>query len=182
MVETVVNHIFNSITYIIPTGEGKDCFLVDCGDVDKVVDDRWIVKAVLLTHAHFDHIYGLPLLLEKFPDVVIYTNEWGKKALADDRLNMSRYHESPFRIDCPNVTVISEEDRICGFDVYETPGHNPSCLCYANNKMIFTGDAYIPGCKVVTNLRNCDKALAEVSVTRILELTRNRKIYAGHKI
>lgn len=173
MVKSVVNHIFNSITYIIPIGDDKDCILVDCGDVEKVIEEGWRVRCVLLTHTHFDHIYGLPLLLEKFPDVVIYTNEWGKMALADDRLNMSRYHESPISIDCFNVEVISEGDKVFGFDVYETPGHNLSCLCFANSEVIFTGDAYIPSCNVVTNLPNCDKTLAESSIARILEMTKN---------
>lgn len=80
------------------------------------------VEGVLLTHAHFDHIYGLPLLLEKFPNVAIYTNEWGKAALADAKLNMSLYHETPVRIDCPNVRVVKEGDKIFGYDTlrYDT--------------------------------------------------------------
>ena len=182
-VDYITNSIFNSRTYILSDGSDK-VWLVDCGDVEpllSIVGGRR-VEGVLLTHAHFDHIYGLPSLLERFPNVAIYTNEWGKRALADARLNMSRYHESPVRVDCPNVRVVKEGDRVCGFDVYETPGHNPSCLCYANSEVIFTGDAYIPGCKVVANLPNCDKNLADTSVARILEVTKNRKIYAGHKV
>ena len=182
-VDYITNSIFNSHTYILSDGSDK-VWLVDCGDVEpllSIVGSRK-VEGVLLTHAHFDHIYGLPSLIERFPDVAIYTNEWGKQALADAKLNMSLYHESPVRVDCSNVRVVKEGDKVFGFDVYETLGHNPSCLCYANSEMIFTGDAYIPGCKVVTNLPHCDKQQAKYSVDRIMELSNGKTIYPGHEV
>lgn len=182
-VDYITNSIFNSRTYILSDGSDT-VWLVDCGDIEplmSLVGGRR-VEGVLLTHAHFDHIYGLPLLLEKFPDVAIYTNEWGKLALADDKLNMSLYHETPVRIDCPNVHVVKEGDKVFGLEVYETPGHNPSCLCFANGEVIFTGDAYIPGCKVVTNLPHCDKTLAEALVVRIMALAEGKMVYAGHEV
>lgn len=182
-IDYITNSIFNSRTYILSDDSDK-VWLVDCGDVEPlllIVGSRK-VEGVLLTHAHFDHIYGLPSFLERFPDVAIYTNEWGKRALADAKLNMSRYHESPVRVDCPNVHVLKEGDKVFGFDVYETPGHNPSCLCYANSEVIFTGDAYIPGCKVVTNLPHCDKTLAEVSIEKILFIAKNKLINPGHDL
>ena len=179
----ITNSIFNSRTYILSDGSDK-VWLVDCGDVEpllSIVDGRK-VAGVLLTHAHFDHIYGLPSLLERFPDVAIYTNEWGKAALADAKLNMSLYHDSPITVDCSYVRVVGEGDKVCGFDVFETPEHNPSCLCYANRDMIFTGDAYIPGCKVVTNLPHCDKELAQSSVERILRLAEGKSVFPGHEV
>ena len=41
-IDYIVNKIFNSITYIIPTG-GKECWLVDCGDIEKVLEYGWLV-------------------------------------------------------------------------------------------------------------------------------------------
>lgn len=183
-VDFITNSIFNSRTYILSSPDSDKIWLVDCGDVEpilKLVGNKKI-EGVLLTHAHFDHIYGLPMLQEKFTDVVIYTNEWGKKALADDKLNMSRYHGTPMRVECTNVRVVSEGDKACGFNIFETPGHNPSCLCYVNDYMVFTGDACIPGCKVVSNLPNCNKALAEESVGRIQELLKGKTVYPGHSV
>lgn len=180
----ITNSIFNSRTYILSDDDSDKVWLVDCGDVEPLLPivGSKKVEGVLLTHAHFDHIYGLPSLLARFPDMAIYTNEWGKAALADDKLNMSRYHESPVKVDCSNVRVVKEGDKVFGFDVYETPGHNPSCLCYANDDVIFTGDAYIPGCKVVTNLSHCDKALAQSSAERILKLAEGKTVMPGHEV
>lgn len=182
-VDHITNSIFNSRTYVLSDSGSDAVWLVDCGDVEPLLSlmGNRKVEGVLLTHAHFDHIYGLPLLLEKFPDVAIYTNEWGKAALADAKLNMSLYHGTPVRIDCHNVRVVKEGDKVFGFDVYETPGHNPSCLCFANSEVIFTGDAYISGCKVVTNLPHCDKTLASASVARIMALAEGKTVMPGHE-
>lgn len=82
----VVNSIFTSYTYILPVGE-KECWLVDCGDIDKVIEAGWKVKGVLLTHVHFDHIYGLNELMKYMPNAVVYTNTEGQQALQNPKWN-----------------------------------------------------------------------------------------------
>ena len=63
------------MTYILPTGNHKDCWLVDCGDLDVIIEEGWHVIGVLITHSHYDHIYGLNNLVLYFPNVSIYTNK-----------------------------------------------------------------------------------------------------------
>lgn len=186
----IVNHIFNSITYVIPIGDSKDCYLVDCGDVEKAIEQGWNIKGVLLTHAHYDHIYGLNKLFEVFTFSKIYTNAAGLEGLLNPKVNFSRYHEDvdDFVLSKPeNVVLVKEGDTIClsddtSFDVIETLGHEPSCVCYLNDESIFTGDAYIPGIKVVTSFPRSNKTQAAASETRIKELAKGKIIYAGHKI
>ena len=47
---------------------------------------------------------------------------------------------------------------------------------------IFTGDAYIPGVKVITNLPQGDMKKAEISLNRIMSLVQNNSICPGHKL
>lgn len=186
----IVNKIFNSITYILSTGNEKDCWLVDCGDVEKVIEQGWNVKGVLLTHAHCDHIYGLNKLLEVFPSSKIYTNAAGIEGLLNPKVNFSRYHEDvdDFVLSKPeNVVLVEEGSTISlsyemSYDVIETPGHEPSCICYLNNECIFTGDAHIPGIKVVTSFPRSNKEQAGVSELRIKEIAQGKLIYPGHEI
>lgn len=182
-IDYITNSIFNSRTYIIQKSTDQ-VWLIDCGDVDRVLEiigDK-TVSDVFLTHAHFDHIYGLPSLLNVFPNVRIYTNEWGKTALANDKLNMSRYHEQPVIVDGDNVMALHDGDMIDGVSIFETPGHNPSCICFQIENAFFTGDAHIPGITVVTNLPRGNKELAVESEKRILQLSEGKIIYPGHSL
>ena len=190
-VSHIVNSVFTSRTYILTQEGSRSVWLIDCGDVPPIVDmlsslggDSVIIKGVLLTHVHYDHIYGLPRLAEKFPSLRVYTNEYGKKALTDIRLNYSKYHNDPIVYESENVVTCDEGSVIELFDgvqakVYHTPGHNPSCLTYEVGDYLFTGDAYIPGVKVVTTLKGGDKAKAAESVERILRLAEGKTVCAG---
>lgn len=188
--EFIVNSVLNSITYILPVGNQNDCWLVDCGDIDKIVEQGWHVKGVLLTHAHFDHIYGLNRLMELSPDALVYTNAEGKEGLMSPRWNFSRYHDEvdEFVFSKPqNVRVIEEEGWQMledGFsvDVLFTPGHDPSCICYHIENCLYTGDSYITGMKTITNFPNSVKEQAKVSEERIKKLQKNKSfsIKSGH--
>lgn len=185
----IVNTIFTSRTYILEEDACPAVWLVDCGDFDKVLDrigDK-AIAGVLLTHAHFDHIYGLPELLSLFPQCLIVTNETGLAALGSDKANMSRYNGTPLQVTPTNVMLVHDGDSVPIFDgimarIYETPGHNPSCLTFEIGNLLFTGDAFIPGEKVITALPGGSKSIAAASVARILELGNGKVILPGHEI
>jgi glyoxylase-like metal-dependent hydrolase (beta-lactamase superfamily II) len=182
------------MTYILVDEEVPDVWIVDCGDVDALIEKLldlkggvFSIKGTLLTHAHYDHIYGLPKLTDLFPDIKVYTNSFGKKLLESERLNMSRYHEDPINYMSKNLMECVEGDAIDLFDgvqakVHHTPGHCPSCLSYEIGDFLFTGDAYIPGVKVVTTLRGSDKQQAIQSVERLLAMSKGKIICPGHEV
>ena len=190
----IVNSVFSSRTYILSNDAGNEFWLVDCGDVSPLMEvfssmsgGSFVVKGVLLTHAHFDHIYGLPHLTEMFPEVKVYTNEAGRRTLADSRRNLSRYHGNPIAFESDNVVVCEDGDVVELFDgvsakVFETPGHHPSCLTFEVGDYLFTGDAYIPGVAVVTLLPEADKVLAAQSVEQIKSLAEGRIVCPGHEV
>lgn len=189
----IINTVFTSRTYILTVNGNKRCWIVDCGDVgplmekiSSILGDSFIVDGVLLTHAHYDHIYGLPGITELFPEIKVYTNEVGRKALANERVNMSRYHEDPINYESENVMVCDEGSVIELFEgvnavINYTPGHNPSCLTYTVGNYMFTGDAFIPGVDVVTNLPGGDKMLAVQSLERIKKLAEEKIVCPGHE-
>ena len=193
-VSHIVNSVYTSRTYILTQEGSPSVWLIDCGDVPPLMDvlssiggGSSIIKGVLLTHVHYDHIYGLPRLTEIFPSLRVYTNEYGKKALTDIRLNYSKYHNDPIAYESENVVTCDEGSVIELFDgvqakVYHTPGHSPSCLTYEVGDYLFTGDAYIPGIKVVTTFKGGNKQEAAESVERILRLADGKEICAGHEM
>lgn len=191
-IKEIVNSIFTSKTYILYKEGCRTAWLVDIGDIEPVqdflIENGLTVAGVLITHGHFDHIYGLPSLAEKYPSCRVYTTEYGKESLASDKLNMSRYHGSPIKYEGTSVVVVHEGEEKRLFDdelsmvFYETPGHNPGCLTMVMGDLIFTGDAYIPGVKVSTQLPHADKQLAQQSLDRILRLAEGKRVFPGHSV
>ena len=187
-VETIVNSVFSSNTYLISSDESSDSWLVDCGDMDevmKILPDGNRIRGLFLTHTHFDHIYGINELARLFPECLIYTSEYGATAIRSSKLNLSRYHECPVEYVGDNLRVLKDGDVVWLYDgeemsVVETPGHCLSCLSYMTDEWFFSGDSYIQGLKVVTNLPKGDKDLAQLSVEKIKSMVGHRMLLAGH--
>lgn len=184
-IHQIVNSVFNSCSYVLT--QDKRSWLVDCGDVDQIlplIDGK--LQGVLLTHAHFDHIYGLNNLESLFPGVPVYTVMAGLNGLMSDKLNFSRYYGEPFIFDSPdNIKLVNDGECISLFDGVEikavaTPGHSPGCVTWLTSDAIFTGDSYIPGVKTVANLPHSDKDLALKNEALIRQMVENRSIYPGH--
>lgn len=192
-IKYLTNSFFSSRTYWL-TGQGTDkVWLIDCGDIEEVVRQipaQSVIAGVLLTHVHFDHIYGLNRLMKIMPDCIIYTNDFGQISLTDPKRNFSRYHTDidDFVFEHPEkVVVVGEGDKIELFegvyaDVYYTPGHDESCLCYEVEENLFTGDAYIPGVKTVTTFPHSSKKKAVESDLRLSSIARGMKVWPGHTI
>ena len=189
-IHDITNTIFTSKTYIL-SKEGCDkAWLVDIGDVEPVLEylnaKHLAVEGILLTHAHFDHIYGLEALVELFPECKVYVTEYAKQALASDKLNMSKYHGTPINYTKDNVVLVKEGDSMTLFEdepqmvFYETPGHNPGCLTMVMGDVIFTGDSYIPGIGVNTIPPKSNKEQAKESLERILKLAEGKTVLSGH--
>lgn len=186
-IQGIVNSIMSSMTYVLSEDDCDGVWLVDCGDINSIqasIGSNYI-KGVLLTHAHYDHIYGLPFLLSQYPDCVVLTNKAGEMSLASAKLNLSKYQGAPIEISASRIQIVSDGDVVKLFPgyqtrVFETPGHNPSCLCFQIEDILFTGDAYIPGLPVVTNLPGGNKEQANVSKLRIESMISGRNVYPGH--
>ena len=153
--------------------------MVDVGDVDSVfsmLPEDACVRGVFLTHSHFDHLYGINDLVSKCPQCVVYTSAHGKEGLYSEKLNLSRYHESPIVFKGEHVCVLGEGSSVELFPgvslrAIETPGHDWSCLSYLVSdpvaSLLFTGDSLIPNVAVVTSLPHGDKTQSQASVSRL---------------
>lgn len=187
-VKQIVNSVFTSNTYVLSGDNPNDYWLVDVGDFNKVIDyipNNSNIRGVLLTHSHFDHIYGINELYRRFPKCIVCTSEYGLRAIYSEKMNFSFYHKSPIVFEGQNIKVLKEGDSIelfggCLVRVFNTPGHCPSCLTYMVDNYIFTGDSYIPDVAVISKLPKGDKNLAKQSSERIIELAKGFIICAGH--
>lgn len=188
VIHRIINSVFTSNTYIL-IDEDKSAFLIDVGDIEPIKEvldkDGRDVKALFLTHTHYDHIYGIRELMKAYPNCMIFTSSFGKDALNSDKLNFSRYHNDPIAYTGNNIRVLNGGDEIkitAGdiLEVLETPGHDKSCLTYKLGNDVFSGDSYIPGVKVIASFPNSNKEDAQESKERIVRLSEKYNLYPGH--
>ena len=174
------------MVYALTDGISNDYYLIDIGDIDaarSLLPKEAHVRGVFITHGHHDHIFGLNKLKVQHPGCIVYASEECAMMLSAAKKNLSAYIEKPFEYK-GEVTILREGDKVQLFDnciltAYETPGHNPSCLSFMVEDNFFTGDSYIPGVKVVTNLPGGNKRIAQETVSRILEIGKGKKICPG---
>ena len=188
-VRSAVGSVKGSKVYTVSDGISQDYYLIDIGDfaaAQQLLPNDARVRGVFLTHGHHDHIMGINDLKAAYPKCVVYASEECQTMLTSSKANLSYYVETSIEIEYKGeVCILHDGDSIELFkdihlNVIATPGHHSSCLSYLGGDYLFTGDSYIPGVKVVTNLPKGNKKQAEESVARILELGRDRMICGGH--
>jgi glyoxylase-like metal-dependent hydrolase (beta-lactamase superfamily II) len=189
-VSSHVNSVLNSNTYILSLEGDHSVWIIDPGDTEGVLE--WIsernkhLKGILVTHSHYDHIYGINELLHKYPDIKVYSSFYGKEGMMSDKLNGSRYHENPYVVAGSTIEVLNDGDRMMLWpdfylDVLETLGHSRDCFSFYINENLFTGDALIPDHKVVTKMKFGDAEQALKSLKLIFEkFDPHTNIWPGH--
>lgn len=193
-IRTIVNEILQSCTYILTRSDALDSYLVDCGDAMPVLDflkeTGKELAGVFITHAHYDHIYGIPAILKAFPSIRLYGSANALDHLVDEEVNLSYLYTDSFSFDLDpgHKVVLNEMDSfsILGETVkpIPTPGHSPDCLSYCIGNYLFTGDSYNPGGEVFTKWARSDSELASFNEQRLRMMARNEKLFVcpGHSL
>ena len=188
-----INSRFTSNTYIISHSEHDNVWVVDPGDTQVVFEwmknhSKTIVSGILLTHAHFDHIYGMNDIISRYPQCVVYVaNEYGLETLKDAKKNGSKYtEEGPIVIkDRALVEFYSERMKLWDdvpAQVLYTPGHSDDSVCFIVEGMLFTGDTMIKDVRTVTKLKTGSKEKLNETM-RLLEGCKGKGlvVYPGHE-
>lgn len=130
--------------YMVINEETKEAVVIDPAQRPKQMleyakENEIDVKAILLTHGHFDHIMGIDDFLKEY-DIPVYVHEDDKETMEDSSLNLSRTYSFSDSVYLKDGDVL----RLAGmeFKVIHTPGHTPGCACYymESEKVLFSGD------------------------------------------
>lgn len=134
--------------YIGINEETKEVFVVDPGaDVTKFrnyfEEAGYILKAILLTHGHFDHIGGVNALVEKY-GCDVYALEEERDLLRESSTNLSTTIRQPISVTEFTALKDGQELDIAGvhIQVIATPGHTVGGVCYyvEERGVLFAGD------------------------------------------
>ncbi len=171
--------------YILVDENSGDAIAIDIGGEEgfllmEELKNGFNIKAVLLTHAHFDHIGGVYKFFERGADV--YIGSLDEKGVLDGGLNLSAVFGSkvkPFKV---KTALLGGERLKFGdieVDVIPTPGHTVGGVTYKVGDMLFCGDTLFEGSFGRVDFPGGDvKALCR-SAKKLLELD-GCTLYPGH--
>lgn len=192
IIEKIVNSPINSNCFIIYQRNCASCIIVDPGSKDSVEIIAFITKNnlkpefVILTHEHFDHIWGVNELKLNY-NVKIICSQLCSDKIVDRKKNMSIFYDQiGFETYPCDISIESVENILFWNDIkidfIRTPGHTDCSISFLISDNIFVGDFIIPGFKTVTKLPSGSKNDLIESLNFIKEnhKKQNFKVYPGH--
>lgn len=158
----------------------------DKGDYiyEKLQEKGLNVKGILLTHGHFDHIWGTNKLRE-LSGAPIYAYE-AEKVLCEDAItNVSDQVGRPYTVVPDYYVKDGEEITIAGMTckVIATPGHTIGSCCYYFEEagMLIAGDTLFQESVGRTDLATGSMSAIIHSVKdKLFLLPDETKVYPGH--
>ena len=177
--------------------EHDEAFLVDPGYsnnnglIDHIKKLNKDIKAIFITHGHYDHIYALQDVLDIYKRAKVYILRDEIDFLTDPSLNLTDVHwgESdivPFSFMPKKVKLLDDGDiiNVAGFDikVIATPFHTKGSCCYyiESEKILFTGDTLFFTTIGRTDLPTGSPRTVESSLKKLKDLPNGIKVYPGH--
>lgn len=134
--------------YLVSHTVTKETVIIDPADseediIEFITEKELNIKGVLLTHGHFDHIYGAVPLANKYR-VFLYASENEKELLSDYEMNCSTMIQRPIEIEA-DVWIKDGQKLEFGsisIKVISTPGHTKGSVCYYVEKdgVLLSGD------------------------------------------
>lgn len=177
--------------YIV-SNDAKQCLIFDPGEeAEKVIgflQKKGLAPlAILLTHAHFDHIGAVDDLREEFK-IPVYLHRLEKDWLGRPNLNGSgKYPMVPdYRIGEADVLLDGEKELQIGdfrMELLHTPGHSPGSISYSfgTEGFAIVGDTLFRGSIGRTDLIDgSEKKLLASIRDSLMTLPDHMVLFPGH--
>ena len=176
-------------TYFVYREGSQDAVVIDPADYgehiyESLQKNGFQVAAILLTHGHFDHIWGCEKLRDLY-GVKVYANEAERDLLGDARKNISAQAGRACTLHADEYLKDGDVLELAGitFQMIATPGHTPGGCCYYMEEagMLICGDTLFeesvgrtdfPGGSMSTLVRSIKE--------KLFTLPDNTKCYPGH--
>ena len=163
--------------YILHQEGNRDCVVIDPGYEPEIIlsylsEKGLTLRAILLTHGHFDHV-GAVRELAAQTDCRVYLNPKDLSMppmLTAGPLYYTNTYGEGDQLDIAGIS----------FRVLETPGHTPGSVCLITENNIFSGDTLFRGSCGRTDLPGGDYRAMKESLKRLAALKEDYAVYPGH--
>ncbi|MEN0020540.1 MAG: MBL fold metallo-hydrolase [Planctomycetota bacterium] len=188
---------YQTNAFVVAPEGGQTCWIVDPGQrpaalIEHVKSLGLPPEAIVLTHAHHDHIAGIPEVLAVWLGTPIYLHDAEREWLANPELNLSAFAGgSPVSMAGPDRSLAEGDTLELGesrWNVLHTPGHSPGsvtlvCESAAGHtpSVILSGDVLFQGSVGRSDFPTSDPAALEASIrNKLYALPDDTVVLCGH--
>ena len=174
--------------YFAINDETKEVLIIDPGANPKQLAERISTEgvkpvAILLTHGHFDHIYSVDYVREKYNcQLCIHEND--ALCLTDSYKNANKLFFNEDLTFNPADWLISDKDKLSlgelQIKVIHTPGHTEGCVCYLVENALICGDTIFDRSVGRTDLPSGNTKVLYESLRKIKTMDESIRLYPGH--
>ncbi|MEK3797755.1 MBL fold metallo-hydrolase [Peribacillus sp. FSL H8-0477] len=170
----------------------QECIIFDPGEegsklIQLIQQKKLKPIAILLTHAHFDHIGALDEIRD-FYNIPAYLHQKEEKWLVDPSLNGSKSFLAgqPMQMRPADFLLTDETELQLGsfvFKLFKTPGHSPGSVSYylESERMLFSGDVLFKNSVGRTDLPGGNEAQLMKSIHQhLINLPADTIVFSGH--
>lgn len=151
--------------------------------LDLITTEKLMVAAVVLTHAHFDHMLAAEAVCAA-TGAPLYVGKRDELALSDSVRNLSGVFQM-----CPPIRLVADRTLVEGdvlkvgdltYTVLETPGHTPGCICLMGDGVLFSGDTLLRDSIGRVDFPGGNVPAMLASLRRLTTLPSDVVVYSGH--
>ena len=176
-------------TYLVINQEVKQAIVIDPGgDADYILrtlkESGATLKAIFLTHCHFDHIGGVAELLQ-MGSVPVYASD-ACKANVNTSVNLARAMMGIDLLPITVTNVIKDGETVTVAEIsiqaIYTPGHTSCSCCYLIENALFSGDTLFFRSIGRTDFPtgSYEQLVRSVKEKLYVLLPNNYSVYSGH--
>ena len=177
-------------TYILKDDISKECVIFDVGGnfeavYSKIQSQGYIIKYILNTHGHFDHVLGETYIQKHYPEIPIFIHKDDLPHIQNLKNEMVyfgfHFDNQPLTINSfidENSELYIGTNKIC---IFHTPGHSKGSLSYFVDNKVFSGDTLFYRSIGRTDFYdgNYDVLIDSIK-TKLLTLPDSTIVYPGH--
>ena len=201
----VVTGMVATNCYTLFNEDTKEAILIDAsGNANTLLrtvrEEGLSPKAILLTHAHFDHMDGVEGIRKEYPDIEVIIGENDAPLLDNPSVNLSlAFTGIPVSIKADRTVKDGEEIELIGLKIkcIEVSGHTIGGMCYyieslppsgdgvsqsmTNKGVLFDGDTLFHGSVGRSDFPTGDaEALLKNIREKLFTLPDDTQVFPGH--